>query len=240
MLGIIPNKFVNRYFDKTGDELIVDSIVYDLFSKKFRAVDITNYNDDRNVGLLFFSRDAIYVLKKYYRLIGYALLDESGRCFPIDIRKEDIALFEGTYNSLRENVKTELQKFCLMRVPDTIISPFMFRWAFYGDFSAIDKSGGVIKVASIILGDERKTLRVINEELDIIAPTTYKELVVLLQNLNKIFNFDFYDKDYYEDVNYVFDSLQNGYHINMSDDEIEYYYYNACKLILKHIEEKNV
>lgn len=52
----------------------MDSIlVFDDFKHCFRKLDTSNYNDDLVVGSVFFTRDAINVIEKYYRIIGYII-----------------------------------------------------------------------------------------------------------------------------------------------------------------------
>ena len=51
---------------------------------------------------------------------------------------------------------------------------------------------------------------------------------------------DYIAKDYYEEINYLFDSLVNGYHINMSTEEVEMYCYQLCNYVLKRIEGEHV
>ena len=68
----------------------------------------------------------------------------------------------------------------------------------------------------------------------------YKELSQMVRGLNKLFGVEFYNKDYYEEVNYLFDSLVNGYHINMSTEEVETYCYQLCNYVLKRIEGEHV
>lgn len=54
----------------------MDSIlVFDDFKHCFRELDTSNYNDDLVVGSVFFTRDAINVIEKYYRIIGYIICD---------------------------------------------------------------------------------------------------------------------------------------------------------------------
>lgn len=70
----------------------MDSIlVFDDFKHCFRELDTSNYNDDLVVGSVFFTRDAINVIEKYYRIIGYIICDDKGVYYPIDVRKNDIA-----------------------------------------------------------------------------------------------------------------------------------------------------
>lgn len=79
----------------------MDSIlVFDDFKHCFRELDTSNYNDDLVVGSVFFTRDAINVIEKYYRIIGYIICDDKGVYYPIDVRKNDIAILEGTYNCM--------------------------------------------------------------------------------------------------------------------------------------------
>lgn len=69
----------------------MDSIlVFDDFKHCFRELDTSNYNDDLVVGSVFFTRDAINVIEKYYRIIGYIICDDKGVYYPIDVRKNDI------------------------------------------------------------------------------------------------------------------------------------------------------
>ena len=58
--------------------------------------------------------------------------------------------------------------------------------------------------------------------------------------LNQSKIIQFYNKDYYEEINYLFDSLVNGYHINMSTEEVETYCYQLCNYVLKRIEGEHV
>ena len=102
--------------------------VFDDFKCCFRELDTTNYNDDIIVGVIFFRRDAINVINNYYRIIGYLICDENGVNYPIDIRKNDIALFEGTYNCLCEELKKELIQFNIQDKPQMIWSNFFILW----------------------------------------------------------------------------------------------------------------
>lgn len=76
-------------------------LVYDDFNDYFRDLNMSNYNDDIIVGTVLLRREAIKVLKKYYIICGYVLIGKEGNLYPIDIREEDIAIFEGTYNCIR-------------------------------------------------------------------------------------------------------------------------------------------
>ena len=51
-------------------------LVYDEFNKKFRKLDVNNYNDDIVVGTLFFQRSALTVIEQDLNVCGYILIDK--------------------------------------------------------------------------------------------------------------------------------------------------------------------
>lgn len=114
----------------------MDSIlVFDDFKHCFRELDTSNYNDDLVVGSVFFTRDAINVIEKYYRIIGYIICDDKGVYYPIDVRKNDIAILEGTYNCIEDELKKELVPYNIKIEPAEVWSPFFFRWQFMCDWN---------------------------------------------------------------------------------------------------------
>lgn len=214
--------------------------VFDDFKCCFRELDTTNYNDDIIVGVIFFRRDAINVINNYYRIIGYLICDENGVNYPIDIRKNDIALFEGTYNCLCEELKKELIQFNIQDKPQMIWSNFFILWQFVCDFDVFKKSGSFIKLASEIAGNEKMMKKLLAKKIDYVFPLNYKELSKMAYGLNRLYGIEFYNKDYYEEINYLFDSIMNGYHINMTLEEVETYCYQLCNYVLKNIEGEYV
>lgn len=219
----------------------MDSIlVFDDFKHCFRELDTLNYNDDLVVGSVFFTRDAINVIEKYYRIIGYIICDDKGVYYPIDVRKNDIAILEGTYNCIEDELKKELVPYNIKIEPAEVWSPFFFRWQFMCDWNDFETCGDFINIASKIIGNERLMKKIIDDKIDYVLPVNYKELSQMVRGLNKLFGVEFYNKDYYEEVNYLFDSLVNGYHINMSTEEVETYCYQLCNYVLKRIEGEHV
>lgn len=215
----------------------MDSIlVFDDFKHYFRELDTSNYNDDLVVGSVFFTRDAINVIEKYYRIIGYIICDDKGVYYPIDVRKNDIAILEGTYNCIEDELKKELVPYNIKIEPAEVWSPFFFRWQFMCDWNVFETCGDFINIASKIIGNERLMKKIIDDKIDYVLPVNYKELSQMVRGLNKLFGVEFYNKDYYEEINYLFDSLVNGYHINMSTEEVETYCYQLCNYVLKRIE----
>ena len=78
------------------------------------------------------------------------------------------------------------------------------------------------------------------EKIDYVFPLNYKELSKMAYVLNRLYGIEFYNKDYYEEINYLFDSIMNGYHINMTMEEVETYCYRLCDYVLKNIEGEYV
>lgn len=225
----------------TKKVIYMDSIlVFDDFKHCFRELDTSNYNDDLVVGSVFFTRDAINVIEKYYRIIGYIICDEKGVYYPIDVRKNDIAILEGTYNCIEDELKKELMPYNIKIEPAEVWSPFFFRWQFMCDWNVFETCGDFINIASKIIGNERLMKKIIDDKIDYVLPVNYKELSQMVRGLNKLFGVEFYNKDYYEEINYLFDSLVNGYHINMSTEEVETYCYQLCNYVLKRIEGEHV
>jgi hypothetical protein len=214
--------------------------VFDDVKHCFRELDTTNYNDDIVIGTIFFRRDAINIINSYYRIIGYLICAENGVHYPIDIRKNDIAIFEGTYNCLFEELKKELIPFNIQHEPQMIWSPFFVRWQFMCDWNVFEESGSFIQLASEIVGNEKLMRKLMAEKIDYVFPSNYKELSKMVCGLNKLYGIDFYNKDYFEEVNYLFDSLINGYHINMTAEEVDTFCYQLCDYVLKNVEGEYV
>ena len=215
-------------------------IVFDNFKRCFRELDASNYNDDLVVGTVFFTRDAISIIEKYNRIVGYIICDGKDCFYPIDVRTNDIAMLEGTYNCLTDELKKELEPYNIQTEPPMIWSPFFIRWQFMCDWNVFENSGSFINFASRIVGNTELVKKIIDEKIDFVLPVNYKELSQMVQGLIKLFGVEFYNKDYFEEVNYLFDSLTNGYHINMTKEEVDTYCYQLCDYALERIEEDYV
>lgn len=215
----------------------MDSIlVFDDFKHCFRELDTSNYNDDLVVGSVFFTRDAINVIEKYYRIIGYIICDDKGVYYPIDVRKNDIAILEGTYNCIEDELKKELVPYNIKIEPAEVWSPFFFRWQFMCDWNVFETCGDFINIASKIIGNERLMKKIIDDKIDYVLPVNYKELSQMVRGLNKLFGVEFYNKDYYEEINYLFDSLVNGY--NRLETLRSYNYEIISRISSSEIREK--
>lgn len=207
--------------------------VYDDFKDFFRKLDINNYNDYIVVGTVFFQRSAISVIQKELRVCGYILIDDDGNMYPIDIRDTEIAMLEGTYNCLPQETKQALVEYNLHQKPERIWSHFFFLWQFMGDWNVFKSSGSFIDMCSSIIGDSRKIDKLLKQKIDIIFPTNYEELCMFAQNIRRLSEIEFFNPEYIEEANYIVDALLNGYHINMSKDDIEQYSYQLCTIVNK-------
>lgn len=205
--------------------------VYDEFNDSFRDLDELNYNDDLVVGTIFLRREAINVLKRYFVICGYILIGGNGELFPIDIRQEEIAILEGTYNCMPSEAKKELIEYNVTQKPRMIWSKFFFQWQFMGDWSVFEKHGSFIEMMSNIVGDEEKLNEVESKKYNLYMPITYEELCHFVNNVSKLFSTDFYRETYIEEVKYIMDSLLKGYRVNMSTSEIETYCFQICTII---------
>ena len=146
-------------------------------------------------------------------------------------------MFEGTYNCFSEEIKKELIPFNIQVKPSLIWSPFFWNWQFMCDMYAFERNGAFIKLASKIIRNENNIKKIVSEKIDYILPSNYKELSNLVCVLKNMFGIEFYNKEYFDDTNYLFDSLVNGYHINMTDGEVDTYCQQLCDLVIKKIEE---
>ena len=206
-------------------------LVYDDFNDYFRDLNMSNYDDDIIVGTVLLRREAIKVLKKYYIICGYVLIGKEGNLYPIDIREEDIAIFEGTYNCMPTDVKAELIEYNIVEKPRMIWSRFFFQWQFLCDWNAFKNNGSFIEMISNIIGNEDKLKQLIKKRYNLVMPSNYCELSEFVQNVGELFSTDFYMPEYIEEANYIIDSLIKGYHINLTRSEVEKYCFQVSTII---------
>lgn len=214
--------------------------VYDDLERSFRNLNINNYNDDFIVGTIFFERDALVVIKKYFVVCGYVLIDKTGADYPVDIRKNEIAILEGTYNSFPGDLKQELIAYNIIKEPDIVWSSFFFEWQFICDWDVFLKHGSFVELCSKVLANNNILGKLVEKKYDLIFPIDYSELCQFTQNVSALFDIELYNKDYTKEINYIIDSLLNGYHINLSDDEIELYCLRISLSVCSKLGEANV
>lgn len=207
-------------------------IVYDESIRSFRDLDKANYNDDIVFGTIFLQRDALEEIKKHFHICGYSLISKLDKCvYPIDIHKDKIVLFEGTYNCMPKVLREVLIQYNITVLPEKIWSSFFFYWQFMCDMSVFEKYGSFIKLCSNILGSKERYESFLNSDISLYEPTTYEELCDFTRNIFEISKVDILSYDYDESIKYLIDSLIKGYHINFTEKEIDIYLIQICKLV---------
>lgn len=220
-----------------GDD-IVKLIVYDESIETFRDLNESNYNDDIVCGTVFLEREALKEIEKYFSICGFVLIDKKyGYSYPIDIHKDKIVLFEGTYNCMPTTLKNALIRYNITSLPERIWSAFFFRWQFMCDYNAFEEYGSFIKLCSNILRLPNRYNAFIAAEISVYEPATYKELCEFTRNILNLSGVNVFECDYYKSVKYLIDSLIKGYHINFAEDEILDYCMEISKQVDKMWEE---
>lgn len=126
-------------------------MVYDERIKDFRKLNKSNCNDDIIWGTIFLKREAFSEIKKYFHICGYVLIEkEHGQFYPIDIHKDKIVIFEGTYNCMPAPLKKSLINHNIQTLPDRIWSSFFFKWQFMCDRSVFTNHGSFIRIFLLI------------------------------------------------------------------------------------------
>lgn len=210
----------------------VELLVYDETNSAFRKLNKSNYNDDIICGTVLLRREALPDISEYFHICGYVIIDKEEKCaYPIDIHKDRVVIFEGTYNCMPVPLKNKLIKHNIQELPDKIWSSFFFQWQFLCDFNAFENNGFFIKLCSNILGSHQKYKRFIELDISLFEPSSYSELCSFTRNILNLSNVDIYGFDYYKSFKYLIHSLVNGYHINFSDQEISSYFFQISKLV---------
>ena len=62
------------------------------------------------------------------------------------MRKNDIAILEGTYNCIEDELKKELVPYNIKIEPAEVWSPFFFRWQFMCDWNVFETCGDFINI----------------------------------------------------------------------------------------------
>ena len=193
-----------------------------------------------NIGVLFFSREAIQKLILHGNIVGFLFYDRNtGLMIPIDIHDDEIVILEGAYNNLSTDTKNSLLKHNLHKCPEKLWSHFFFHWQFMCDYSVFSEDP-LMELCGFIMGDEIKQDEFLSKGFNLFDPISYKELCDFTKCLHSYFDIELINPVYYESFNYVVDSLLNHYRINMSRDDILKYRIQMCKIVLEKLENKHV
>ncbi len=207
--------------------------VFDLFAGKYRNINLHNYDDDRQVGVLYFDRAVLDELSRICTICGYVFFEEDGISYPIDIQPQKVVIFEGTFNCLSSKVKAIFTKHNICPSDDTKLSHFFYSWQLEGRFDCFDVHGEFIELCSMIL--ERLEYSCLLPQHSIYTPANYCELCEMVKNIVFISRLDYSAKDYEIKYKYLIDSLINKYHIRISQDDINDLWEQIC-----HIAKENL
>lgn len=206
--------------------------IYDIRNKMFRDLNISNFDDDMECGFVLFTREIFGILKDYYFICGYVLIDKKYRLvFPIDIQKERVVIFEGTYNCMPEDLKEKLEDYNIHSCTTSrVISSFFFMWQFALDYDVFKKHGDFIELCSNILSSEERLAVLCDKGINLYEPETFEELCYFVQSILALTEIDINSLDYSKQIRYLIDSLKRGYHMNFSDLDIQSCYIQISKI----------
>lgn len=213
-------------------------IVYDVFKKTLRKLNSKNYNNSNICGLIFFKREALNVIHKYYCVCGYVLINKETKVRePIDIRENTIAIFEGTYNCMPRILRKALIPLNIEVIPERMLSSFFIQWQFKCDFNCFLENGPFVKFCSNILESTEAINYLINNKYNLCEPLEYPELCEFTRVAIGLSNIDVFQLDYQDTAKYLIDALLNNYHINIDPSELKVYCYQICSIVNKYWEE---
>lgn len=208
-------------------------LVYDESKNSFRDLDKNNHNDDIVCGSVLFNREAICEIRKYFYICGYAIIEkETKYIYPIDIQKDKIVIFEGTYNCFPLKLKELLIDFNITELIGRVWSSFFVSWQFFCDFNAFTNYGPFIKLCNNIIGSATRMKKLLaKDDIALYEPINYEELCEFTRNIFALSGVDVNKYDYYTSVKYLIESLLNNYHINFTNNEITSHFQMISQLV---------
>lgn len=197
--------------------------VYDIRKRMFRNLNSGNFNDDMECDFVLFTREIFGILKDYYFICGYVLIDKKRRCFyPIDVQKERVVFFEGTYNCMPNDLKEKLENYNIKSCTTSrVISSFFFAWLFSLDYDVFKKHGAFIELCRNIISSEKRLAVLCDKGINLYKPETFEELCFFVQNILNLTEIDINSLDYSKQIKYLIDSLKQGCHMNFSYLDIQ-------------------
>lgn len=206
--------------------------VYDIRNKTFRDLNISNFDDDMGCGFVLFTREILGILKDYYFLCGYVMIDKKHRCVsPVNIQKDRIVIFEGTYNCMPSDLKEKLENYNIQScTTPRVISYFFFMWLFALDYDVFKKHGDFIELCSNILSSVERFAVLCDKGINLYEPVTFEELCYFVQSILDLTEIDINSIDCAKQIKYLIDSLKRRYHMNFSDLDIQSCYIQISKL----------
>lgn len=165
--------------------------VVDLETSTFRALNLSNYNDDMNAGVLMFSFDAVDVLKKYFYFYALELIpknEDSKGCL-YDYLEDRITFWEGEFNSnLPIEIREELLKYNLFDKTKNYISQAMFDWQLMSKWDIKDKLLPSQKLARLVADKDLNKAK--ESQIDFFPPRNVFEFSDFILKFMKLYNLE--------------------------------------------------
>lgn len=208
-------------------------IVYNLYDFNKRQLNLDNYDDDVEAGLLFFSRKAMKEIINEYCVIGFCMYDRKTLIeIPIDFIDDKISIFEGPFNCMEHRLKEALLKYNIETNPP-YFTDFMKRWQFLCDFNCFNINS-YVALSYYVIKTPSLFKKCIDNNLNIFFPYDYEELCNVVRNIIRLFDLDYMNMDFVSEYKQLLYSLENNILINFNDTDIYVYFENFCKIVLYH------
>ena len=181
----------------------MDIFVYDIKNRSYRNLHPNNINDDMECALILFNRDALDILKDYYVICGYVLIDIEHHFFtPVDIQEDKVVIFEGAFNCMPFSLKQTLSEYYINNCNQNFVSSFFLEWQFIGDWNAFKKHGAFIELCNNILDSSCIINTMIKKQINVYEPTSFKELCCFVNNVFELVDIDVNNFDYTKSYKY--------------------------------------
>lgn len=206
-------------------------IVYNYYLKPIE-LNISNYMDGMEDGFIYFSLDALNILKKHFSLIVYELVSDGCEII-IDILTDKICFFVSEYIKLPESVKKEICSYNLSNVTSGFYSEFMYYWQIRCSFNCFKQSSIKYSLGNEILSDDELVKKCIKSKVWIDMPKNYEEFCEVISFLIDLFEIRYNELDIKKEIKELLRSTEHRLLINYTDDELELYTLKFFHLFLK-------
>ena len=198
--GTISLNFKNMHFNASGLEKSIQ--VVNFSDNKIRNLNPSNYNDDKDAGLVVFDKKVIDFLKKEYIYTGTYLMPKRKKqsSLLVDELDDVVVFWEGEFNKFPNEIIKKIQKFNLNNRTTNIISEMMFDWQLNVNLNYLEKA-----LPSQQLGNftfENHQALAFEYGVNFWEANTTEELFKFLNDIEKIYDINPLDfNNISEDVN---------------------------------------
>ncbi len=200
--------------------------VVNLDDKKIRDLDMSNYNDDTDAGLVVFDKRIIEILDKEYVYTGTYLQPKrkDQRGVIIDELEDVIVFWEGEFNKFPIEIIDKIQPFNLSDRTTNIISEMMYAWQLAVDWNYLDKGLPSQQLGSYTY--ENKSSVAFQYEVNFWQTDTIDLLKKFLINMERLYDVTPF---YYSDKSIDIQILKNIYENVPIKEEVD-----PCVLMQKY------